>query len=89
MDSEMTLITEEEDRVPMRSATATNTQVTQQVHLKLRRKTQSQWEASAEVPLEGEPCMATDSFQFKIGDGKNVWTALKLAWCSVDDGELS
>lgn len=88
MDSEMTLITEE-DRVPMRAATATNTQVTQYVHLKLRRKTQSQWEASAEVPLEGEPCMATDSFQFKIGDGKNVWTALKLAWCSVDDGELS
>nr|DAH78826.1 MAG TPA: hypothetical protein [Bacteriophage sp.] len=33
--------------------------------------------------------MATDSFQFKIGDGKNVWTALRLAWCSVDDGELS
>ena len=89
MDSEMTLITEEEDRVPMRAATATNTQVTKQVHLKLRRKTQSQWEASAEVPLEGEPCMATDSFQFKIGDGKNVWTALKLAWGSVDDGELS
>ena len=90
MDSEMTLITEEENRVPMRAATATNnTQVTQQVHLKLRRKTQSQWEASAEVPLEGEPCMATDSFQFKIGDGKNVWTALRLAWCSVDDGELS
>lgn len=89
MDSEMTLITEEEDRVPRRAATATNTQVTQQVHLKLRRKTQSQWETSAEVPLEGEPCMATDSFQFKIGDGKNVWTALRLAWCSVDDGELS
>lgn len=88
MDSEMTLITEE-DRVPMRATTATNTQVTKQVHLKLRRKTQSQWEASAEVPLEGEPCMATDSFQFKIGDGKNVWTALKLAWGSVDDGELS
>lgn len=91
MDSEMTLITEE-DRVPMRAPSvnvvAAN-QVTQQVHLKLRRKTQSQWEASAEVPLEGEPCMATDSFQFKIGDGKNVWTALRLAWCSVDDGELS
>ena len=29
MDSEMTLITEEEDRVPMRATTATNTQVTQ------------------------------------------------------------
>nr|DAH78825.1 MAG TPA: hypothetical protein [Bacteriophage sp.] len=29
MDSEMTLITEEEDRVPRRAATATNTQVTQ------------------------------------------------------------
>ena len=90
MDSEMTLITEE-DRVPMRapSVNVVANQVTQQVHLKLRRKTQSQWEASAEVPLEGEPCMATDSFQFKIGDGKNVWTALRLAWCSVDDGELS
>lgn len=91
MDSEMTLITEEENRVPMRapSVTEVDTQLTQQVHLKLRRKTQSQWEASVEVPLEGEPCMATDSFQFKIGDGKNVWTALRLAWCSVDDGELS
>lgn len=92
MDSEMTLITEEEDRVPMRAPSVNvvaSTSLTQQVHLKLRRKTQSQWEASAEVPLEGEPCMATDSFQFKIGDGKNVWTALKLAWCSVDDGELS
>ena len=90
MDFEMTLITEE-DRVPMRapSVNVVANQVTQQVHLKLRRKTQSQWEASAEVPLEGEPCMATDSFQFKIGDGKNVWTALRLAWCSVDDGELS
>lgn len=90
MDSEMTLITEEEDRVPMRapSVGTPNSQV-KYVHLTLRRKTQSQWEASAEVPLEGEPCMATDSFQFKIGDGKNVWTALRLAWCSVDDGELS
>ncbi len=93
MDSEMTLITEESRSATAAATTATtaatNTQITQQVHLKIRRKTQSQWEASAEVPLEGEPCMATDSFQFKIGDGKNVWTALKLAWGSVDDGELS
>ena len=91
MDSEMTLITEEirAATAAVTAATAANTQITQQVHLKIRRKTQSQWEASAEVPLEGEPCMATDSFQFKIGDGKNVWTALKLAWGSVDDGELS
>lgn len=93
MDSEMTLITEESRAATAAATTAataaTNTQITQQVHLKIRRKTQSQWEASAEVPLEGEPCMATDSFQFKIGDGKNVWTALKLAWGSVDDGELS
>lgn len=93
MDSEMTLITEESRAVTAAATTAataaTNTQITQQVHLKIRRKTQSQWEASAEVPLEGEPCMATDSFQFKIGDGKNVWTALKLTWGSVDDGELS
>ena len=93
MDSGMTLITE--------GGIATYAQdisdvtengkdpVTTQVHLKIRRKTQAQWEASSEVPLEGEPCMATDSFQFKIGDGKNVWTALRLAWGSVDDGELS
>lgn len=91
MDYEMTLITEESraTTAAATAVTAANTQITQQVHLKIRRKTQSQWEASAEVPLEGEPCMATDSFQFKIGDGKNVWTALKLAWGSVDDGELS
>lgn len=90
MDSEMHLTTEDgvtTYRAP--EIPIPKLPLISQVHLKLRRKTQSQWEASAEVPLEGEPCMATDSFQFKIGDGKNVWTALRLAWCSVDDGELS
>lgn len=89
MDSEMHLTTEDEVTTYSAPEIPNNLSLTSQVHLKLRRKTQSQWEASAEVPLEGEPCMATDSFQFKIGDGKNVWTALRLAWCSVDDGELS
>lgn len=64
-------------------------EVTKLTHLKLKRKTQAQWESSTVIPLEGEPCMATDTFQFKIGDGVNVWTALPLAWCRVDDGELS
>ena len=88
MNSEMALITEDGVATHAQDIDVT-TPLTQMVHLKIRRKTQAQWEASSEVPFEGEPCMATDSFQFKIGDGKNVWTALRLAWCSVDDGELS
>lgn len=87
MDSEIMILTEDESSQVSPQSTITNQ--TSEVHFKFRRKTQAQWDASTEVPLEGEPCFAYDTYRFKIGDGVKMWSSLPYAITSVDDGELT
>ena len=47
------------------------------VKLRIRRKTSTEWAVYNEIIPEGEPCLATDTGEFKIGDGKNKWSGLK------------
>jgi len=54
--------------------------------MKQRQGSESLWDLSAEIPLDGEFCLARTSGptdRFKIGDGTTEWTALD--WFGTDD----
>ena len=54
--------------------------------MKQRQGSESLWDLSAEIPLDGEFCLARTSGptdRFKIGDGTTEWTALD--WFGADD----
>ena len=72
--------------------------VTKQTQILLRRKTAAQWEQFDQTIPLGEPCFSYDpetgDCTLKIGfqdlDGnQQIWNALNLLRCRVDDGELS
>jgi len=55
------------------------------IQFKLNRHTSAEWAARTEIPLDGEPCWATDTRVLKIGDGANTWNALPAANAGVTD----
>ena len=48
----------------------------QKVRFQLRRATNAQWESNNPVLLAGEPGLASDTSQLKIGDGITNWINL-------------
>ena len=72
------------------------------VSLRVRRKTNSEWEALSEIIPEGEPCFAIDTGELRIGDGEHYWSGLNNImgtsnaissvgmnrYLVIDDGEL-
>jgi hypothetical protein len=48
----------------------------QRVRFQLRRATNAQWESNNPILLAGEPGLASDTIQLKIGDGVTDWINL-------------
>jgi hypothetical protein len=73
------------------------------VSLRVRRKTNAEWEAFSEIIPEGEPCFAIDTGELRIGDGEHYWSGLynilgtsnivysdgTNRYLIIDDGELT
>jgi hypothetical protein len=53
------------------------------IQFKLNRHTAAEWAARTEIPLDGEPCWATDTHVLKIGDGSHTWNELAAANAGV------
>lgn len=53
-----------------------------------RRGTASQWASANPILAVGEIGFATDTFQFKIGDGVKTWTQLENAYVNAAGGDV-
>lgn len=58
---------------------------------RLRRDTAANWAATNPIPLDGEPCLETDTGLRKLGDGVTQWNALlyQLSGAAYDFAHLA
>ena len=54
--------------------------------IQYRRALQAEWEVFTYLPADGEICVATDTGEIRVGNGKNVWKDLPNPCKKEDTG---